>query len=344
MPQSLRSHVALDRRRFLKGATAAALSGCGGLPGDELLSEPAIAAEQGKNSVDPQVALPIVDTHQHLWDLTKLRLPWTKGNDVLGRNFVTSDYIAATKGLNIAKTVYMEVDVDPADQVKEADYVIDLCQRKDNPTVAAVISGRPASDGFAPYIGKYKGSPYVKGVRQVLHGESTPAGYCLDKQFIRSVQLLGEMGMSFDLCMRSGELLDGDKLVAQCPGTRFVVDHCGNMDVQETDPKKISLWKDGMKALAQRDNVVCKISGIVVTARKDWKPADLAPNMRFSMETFGPERRMFAGDWPVCTLRASFAQWVNALKEIVREMGMSPTDQKKLFHDNAVRFYALKDK
>jgi L-fuconolactonase len=66
--------------------------------------------------------------------------------------------------------------------------------------------------------------------------------------------------------------------------------------------------------------------------------------MRFSMETFGPDRRMFAGDWPVCTLRASFRQWVAALKDIVREMNMPLADQKKLFHDNAVRFYGLKDK
>jgi L-fuconolactonase len=99
-----------------------------------------------------------------------------------------------------------------------------------------------------------------------------------------------------------------------------------------------------MKALAQRPNVVCKISGIIATAKQDWKVADLQPNIQFSMETFGPDRRMFAGDWPVCTLTASFAQWVNALKEIVKNMGMSAADQKKLFHDNAVKFYNLKDK
>jgi len=240
--------------------------------------------------------------------------------------------------------VYMEVDVDPAQQVQEAEYVIELCGRDDNPMVGAVISGRPASSDFRAYITRYKDGPWIKGVRQVLHGPSNPAGFCLDRQFVKSVQLLGELGMSFDLCLRSGELGDGEKLVAQCPHTRFVVDHCGNMSVVETEQKQKQLWMDGMKELAQHDNVVCKISGIVVTAREDWKPADLAPNMRFSMETFGPDRRMFAGDWPVCTLRASFRQWVSALKEIVRDMNMSLADQKKLFHDNAVRFYGLKDK
>jgi len=323
------------------GAAAAALSAGP--------SSPAIAVQnqdqQKKDqTVDSQASLPIVDTHEHLWDLTKFNLPWAKGHPKLGRSFVTKDYLEATQGLNVVKSVYMEVDVDPAQQVQEAEYVIDLCQRNDNPMVGAVISGRPATPEFAAYITKYKGSPWIKGVRQVLHGTNDPAGFCLGPQFVKSVHLLGDLGMSFDLCLRSGELMDGAKLVAQCPRTRFVVDHCGNGNVQETDAKKRQLWMDGMKALAQHDNVVCKISGIVVTAKEDWKATDLEPNMRFSMETFGPDRRMFAGDWPVCTLRASFRQWVTALKEIVRNMNMSLADQKKLFHDNAVKFHSLKDK
>lgn len=50
---------------------------------------------------------------------------------------------------------------------------------------------------------------------------------------------------------------------------------------------------------------------------------------------------MFAGDWPVCLMRASFEQWVNELKEIVKDR--SATAQRKLFHDNAKSFYGLGD-
>jgi L-fuconolactonase len=49
---------------------------------------------------------------------------------------------------------------------------------------------------------------------------------------------------------------------------------------------------------------------------------------------------MFGGDWPVCTLTATYAQWVAALKAIVA--GWSDEDRRKLFHDNAARFYGLK--
>ena len=233
----------------------------------------------------------------------------------------------------------MEVDVAPEQQVAEADYVTDLCQRDDNPMKAAVVSGRPGTPGFEPYARKLAQNKFIKGIRQVLHGPSTPSGYFLQPKFVESIQLLGELGLSFDLCLRSGEVIDAVKLVDQCPKTRFIVDHCGNMSVTSTDKDARAKWLDGMKQMAARKNTVCKISGIIVTANKDWKPEDLAPNINDTMNTFGEDRIMFAGDWPVCTLKASFAQWVGALKQIVKDRPIE--FQKKLFHDNAAKFYGI---
>jgi L-fuconolactonase len=326
----------LSRRNFLQSAVAATTCGLG----QASLS----AADPKALSVTEQAALPIIDTHQHLWDLGRFRLPWTKGNDRLARNYLMSDYQAATAGLPISQTVYMEVDVDPAQQLAEAEYVLEFCQRADNPMTAAVISGRPGSTDFRDYITRFKGSPYIKGIRQVLHGGSTPAGYCLDPQFVRGVQLLGDLGLSYDLCMRSGELLDGARLVSQCPQTRFIVDHCGNMSVQERAAKPRQQWLEGMRALAEHDRVVCKVSGIVASAAAAWKPADLQPVISDTLKTFGPDRVMFGGDWPVCTRRASYRQWVEALRQILTNLNIGQADQKKLFHDNALRVYGLKNR
>jgi L-fuconolactonase len=281
--------------------------------------------------------IPIVDTHQHLWDLTKFKLPWLENGSHLDRSFVMSDYLQATHGLHVVKTVYMEVDVAAEQQPAEAEYVIDLCKRADNPMVAAVISGRPASDGFAKYLAAYKTSAYVKGVRQVLHVPGTPAGYCLDKKFIAGVQLLGDHGKSFDLCMRPTDLLDAAKLIDACPGTRFILDHCGNGDVQAKD---LTQWKKDIAEVAKRNNVVCKVSGIVVNATPEkWTADDLAPVIKHTLSVFGPDRVMFGGDWPVCTKAATYKTWVEALKTIVKDRPAA--EQRKLFHDNAVAFYGL---
>jgi predicted TIM-barrel fold metal-dependent hydrolase len=202
---------------------------------------------------------------------------------------------------------------------------------------AAVISGRPASDGFGDYVRRYRDSAYIKGVRQVLHTDDTPAGYCLDPKFVRGVRLLGELGMSFDLCMRPAELADGVQLIDACPETRFVLDHCGNARVPDKDR---SQWRRDLAAVVRRKHAICKVSGIVASAKPGaWTADDLAPIVRHVLAEFGPDRVVFGGDWPVCTLAASFKEWVEALKAIVHERPVE--EQRKLFHDNAVRFYRL---
>jgi predicted TIM-barrel fold metal-dependent hydrolase len=282
-----------------------------------------------------------IDTHQHLWDLSRFRLPWVKEGTILGRSYLVSDYRAASAGTDIEKTIYMEVDVEPSQQRAEADFVLECCRKPETKMVAGVVSGRPAADDFKDCVTRFRGSPHIKGVRQVLHVATTPPGYCLDPKFVRGIRLLGELGLRFDLCMRTTELADAGRLIDQCPDTQFILDHCGNAPVhtQEGSVPDRSLWKRDMEQLARRKNLVCKVSGLVNTAKKGWSPDDLAPIVNHVLDTFGPDRVMFGGDWPVCLLGASLAEWVNGLKSVVASRPAE--QQRKLFHDNATRVYAL---
>jgi predicted TIM-barrel fold metal-dependent hydrolase len=294
----------------------------------------------------------IIDCHQHLWDLTKFKLLWIKPNTLLGRSYVMQDYLAAIEGTGIKHSVYMEVDVEPSQQQAEAEHLIEICKSGKAPTIAAVISGRPAAETFRDYITPFKSSPYIKGVRQVLHGGGTPAGYCLQDTFIRGIRLLGELQMSFDLCLRPRELSDGAKLAEKCSDTRFIVDHCGNADpkvfFKSSDPRRqdakidhdADAWRRDMERLAANKNVICKISGIVARVPKEWSADDLAPIVNHCLDTFGPERVVFGSDWPVCLNGAPLRDWVAALRQIIA--ARPATQQKALLRDNAARFYGLK--
>ena len=312
----------MDRREFLAVAAAGSLT----------------AASPAE---DKPAMLPVIDTHQHLWDLSKFRLGWLTSKDhPLGQSHTPKEYAEATRGLNVVKSVYMEVDVVPEQQQEEADYVVALCESGKTPMVAAVISGRPNSDGFARYIASYKDHKYVKGIRQVLHVESTPAGYCLDPKFVKGIQLLGELGLSFDLCVRPAELPDMAKLVDQCPNTRFILDHCGNPRADFTKDQW-EKWRTDMAAMATRKNVVCKVSGFIANGyqKGKWKNEDLAPAVNGTIEAFGTDRVMFGGDWPVCTLAATYREWLTALKELLASR--PEAEQRKILHDNAAKVYGI---
>src|SRR4051812_35286690 len=99
--------TAIGRRRFLS-RTMAALGVAGAL---RPARGPAASQTPGRADM-----IPIIDTHQHLWDLSLFRLPWHGENPRMARSFVMRDYLEATAGLNVVKSVYMEVDVEPSQQ------------------------------------------------------------------------------------------------------------------------------------------------------------------------------------------------------------------------------------
>src|SRR3954470_10697050 len=136
------------RRRFLSRTASLLAASSTGLLLDGLSRARAGEMAEPESKPEPKGnprMIPIIDTHQHLWDLTIFRLPWQKDNPKLARSFVMRDYLEATAGLNVVKSIYMEVDVEPAQQPAEAEHVIEICRRDDTPMAAAVISGRPSS-------------------------------------------------------------------------------------------------------------------------------------------------------------------------------------------------------
>ncbi len=327
----------MNRRQFLKSTSAATLALAASAPSCVRLSNP------GEEDL-------IIDTHQHLWDLDKIRPPWLAGAPpILRQRYANEEYGRATEGFNV-RTVYMEVDVAPQDHFLEADSVVAQCRARNTPMIAATIGGRPASDDFHAYARRYANVEPVKGIRQVLHGESTPAGFCLEPGFVRGVRALGENGLNFELTMRPTELQDAAKLTERCPDTRFVLDHCGNGDPKAFRPNlapemerrgTADQWRRGLDACARRPNVVCKISGIVASVPPGrWRAEDLAPVVTHCLDAFGPDRVFFGGDWPVCLLGSPLKDWITALREIVSSR--PKLDQRKLWSLNAIKFYRLK--
>jgi predicted TIM-barrel fold metal-dependent hydrolase len=314
----MKSEIKLNRREIL-GAAMGIVSGAGFLAASE------------------EEFPPIIDTHQHLWDRSKFRLKWIEKGSVLDRDFLTADYARATAGLGVVQAVYMEVDVVPGQHLAEAAYVSNLCKTKEGITRAAVVSGRPDSAEFATYLDQFRGNPFIKGLRQVLHGPGTGPDYCLRPEFVKGIRELGRRGLSFEICQREADLPNGVKLAKMCGETQFVLDHCGN-PVLKTGPS--DNWKKSIDAMAACANVSAKISGIIagIDKTKEIRP-QLEPFVDHVWDAFGPDRVVFGGDWPVCLLGGTYGEWVKTLRQIATKR--SKADQKKLFHDNAIRIYRL---
>jgi L-fuconolactonase len=294
--------------------------------------------------------IPIIDAHQHVWDLDRIRLPWLVPGGPMSRSMVGDDYARAAERLGIVQTVYAEVNADPADHLLEAAYVLERIEDPADPMAAAVIGGRPADLGFERYIARFKDDSRIIGVRQILHIDSTPPGYCLSSSFVRGVQALGRYGKTFDLCFRPAELDDALRLVRACPETRFILDHCGYGDpfaFLKARPANIQpqhhvdAFRRDLDALGREPRVIgCKISALL--SRMEgcaWSADDIAPVIECCYQAFGPWRVIFGGDWPVCTVGGTLRAWVEAVRAVTSHWPQR--ERSALFHENAKRIYRL---
>jgi predicted TIM-barrel fold metal-dependent hydrolase len=277
----------------------------------------------------------IVDTHQHLWDLDLLPYSWTASQPKFNRSFKMADYLDASRDFDVIKTVHLEADVDEQFILGETEYILGLAEQDDNPLSGVVAGGRPEHDNFQEYLGKIVGNPYLKGLRRILHTE--PDELSTTTTFRANIGSLAGHGLSFDICVLARQLPLAIDLVRQFPRVNFILDHCGNPDVKMRD---YDLWRERISEISKFPNVVGKISGIVVNAdREHWKAEDLRPVVEHMIKSFGWDRVMFGSDWPVCTLAATFKQWVDALILLTKDAG--EINQRKLFQKNAERVYRL---
>lgn len=319
----------MDRRSFLQVSSMATLG-----------------ASCGIVSCSDSAPIPVIDTHQHLWDLDLFPLGWVK--PPLHRNYLMEDYLEAVRGHHVEKAVYMEVGVPASLKKKEVEWVLKICEDPDNPTVAAVISADPSQQDFGSYMTGFEGNPYLKGIRYSLRGTDKK----IPARIINNVRLLGKLGFSMDMNPSPGRLVKSVEILDLCPDVRFILDHCGNPDPVAflsadkelpREPKHDrDEWYRDIEQIAQRPNIVCKISGIVDNVIDyPLKAEDLAPAINHCIEQFGPDRVMFGGDWPVCLRNMSLGGWIDMVRKIVRNRPVR--EQKKLLYNNALDFYGLEE-
>jgi len=277
----------------------------------------------------------IVDTHQHLWDLDKLPYSWTANQPKLNRSFRMEDYLAATEGIEIVKSVHVEADIDEAFIADETRYILELSERNDNPLSGVVANARPEYDNFRESIQQFAGHPNLKGIRRLLQSE--PDELSTTTTFRENIRSLEEWGLSFDICVRDHQLPVAIQLVKDCPNVSFILDHCGNPDIKN---RNYDLWRERISEISSLPNVVIKVSGIVVnTDVENWTVEDLRPAVEYVIASFGWDRVMFGSDWPVCTLAASYRQWFDALNFLVKDANAE--NKRKLFRENAEKIYRL---
>ena len=280
-------------------------------------------------------SFPILDTHVHLTNLERASVSVMKDIPSLNRSFDLGDYSEACGPVDVGEIVFMEVCCDAPDLFKEVAWVTELSET--DPRLTGIVAQAPLEQGdrVVDILTVYAKNPLVKGVRRVLQQESPD--FCLQEEFLRGLGTLSEFDYSFDICIHHAQLASTIKMVEQCPGVRFILDHIAKPDIKAGlfDP-----WKSELKVLAGFPNVVCKISGMTTEAdHNNWTRDDLRPYIDQVVECFGFDRIIHGGDWFVSSLATTIPRWIETLDWAMS--GCTENELRKFYVENGRAFYRL---
>jgi L-fuconolactonase len=177
--------------------------------------------------------------------------------------------------------------------------------------------------------------PKLKGLRHVVQAE--PAGFLHGHAFNHGVSTLAPRGLVYDVLIYERQLDEAIRFVDRHPQQVFVLDHVAKPRIAAAE---LEPWRTNIRELAKRDNVSCKISGLVTEDHwSSWSLESLRPYLETVLEAFGPTRLMAGSDWPVCLVASSYAGWWEVLRTYFA--GLSADEQAAIFGATATRVYNL---
>jgi len=280
-----------------------------------------------------------IDSHQHFWSYSAAAYPWIgAGMERLARDYLPGDLEAPAAAAGIGGTVAVQA----RQTLEETRWLLDLADR--HPLIRGVVGWVDLrSDDVHGALEEFVARKKFRGVRHVVQDEPDPR-FLLGEEFVRGLEHLQPRGLTYDLLLYPQQLPAAVELVASLPEQPFVLDHLAKPQVKAwTKPADLQAWRRDIEALAQHENVCCKLSGLVTEAAwRRWQRADFMPYLDVALAAFGPERLMFGSDWPVCLLSADYAEVAGIIRDCCGKL--SPAEQTAIWGGTATWFYGLDTK
>ena len=286
---------------------------------------------------------PFVDAHVHFYDMEHPELiygDWQLGvpHPMLGmklqrlaeRNYLAENYIAETRASNVVKAVHVQAAIGSKDPVKETEWLQAAADRTGYPHgIVAYADLRDSNveevlEGHCRYAN-------MRGIRDFSHGD-----YLIEPDFWRGFELMEKYNLVSSISAQWPDMVKLRDLAGKFPNVQIVIDHTGAP--QERTVEYFAKWREGMSNLAEADNIVCKISGLAMTDN-DWTVDSIRPYVLHCIEAFGPDRCIFATNWPVDWLWSSYGKVVDAYLEITGEF--SDAERTAMFSGNSERLYRI---
>jgi predicted TIM-barrel fold metal-dependent hydrolase len=258
------------------------------------------------------------------------------------RDYLAADYLVDAAGVPLIASVHVQAEFDPSNPVGETEWLTRQAEQTgfpmgivgfadlSQPDVQSLLEAHAQFDRF-------------RGVRHMLNWDSVPGrsfaehgDFMSNDQWQRGFALLAKMGLRFDMQIWPNQMFEAAALVAAHPEARVALNHTGFPI--DRDEASMDMWRAGMRALAASPNVSVKISGLGMLDH-NWTADTIRPIVLEAIEIFGPDRAMFASNFPVDKLYTDYRTIFQAFSEITGDFTVE--ERARLFAGTALEFYDL---
>jgi len=273
-----------------------------------------------------------IDAHHHLWKYSSKDYPWmSEGMEAIRCDFLVDDLhqTLSEAGINGAVTVQAR------QTLIETDWLLQLASA--SKIVRGVVGWVPlVKSRVHDDLERLASNKKLKAVRHVIHDEPDNF-FILREDFNRGIALLERFKLKYDILIFERHLPQTIAFVDRHPEQIFVVDHIAKPRIKDGDMEP---WRRALADLARRQNIYCKLSGMVTEANwSSWTESELQPYVDVVLTAFGPKRIMFGSDWPVLLVASSYKGWVETVHRMIRSL--SDDEQQWIMGQTAKMVYEL---
>ena len=273
-----------------------------------------------------------IDAHHHVWTLARGDYGWlTADLAPIYRDFHLSDLVPHLATGGIEGTILVQA----APTEAETRFLLDLAEE------AEIVRGLvgwvdfDGADGLAR-VDALAARKLLVGLRPMVQ-DIADDDWLLGPHLAPLLTTMAAHDLVFDALVLPRHLPRLLDVVGRHPKLQFVLDHFGKPQLATGD---IAVWQRDIALLAEQSNVVCKLSGLVTEAARNWRVADLREAVNHVRVCFGPQRIVWGSDWPVVNLAGGYEKWLAAAETLLADL--SADERAAIFGGNAARVYLSK--
>jgi L-fuconolactonase len=273
-----------------------------------------------------------LDSHHHFWKYNPIEYGWIDDSmRAIRRDFLPEHLRAEIAAAGVDGVV----SVQARQNVAETQWLLDFAAQND--FIKGVVGWvELVSPTVAAQLERFATQPKFKAVRHVVQGEPDD-NFILRDDFNRGVRELKRYSLAYDILIFERHLPQTTQFVDGHPNQIFILDHVAKPRIRDN---AFEPWNRHIRELARRENVFCKISGMVTEADPaNWSEAQLRPYFETVLDAFTPRRLMFGSDWPVCLVACGYARWHKIVLKWI--CGFSPDEQARILGGTTTEAYAL---